>query len=77
MTFLPDLIYKKFKTGWFLSIYVLCAIFLGSMLFPLNDFLAPYRSAEVTKEAIARYVPPAWDLYQYKVNFTASTFIIK
>ena len=58
MTFLPDLIYKKFKRGWFFSIYVLCAILLGSMLFPLNDFLAPYRSAKVTKEAIALYVPP-------------------
>jgi 4-amino-4-deoxy-L-arabinose transferase-like glycosyltransferase len=49
LTFLPDLIYKKFKRGWFFSIYFLCAILLGSMLFPLNDFLAPYRSAKVTK----------------------------
>ena len=77
LTFLPDLIYKKFKRGWFFSIYVLCAILLGSMLFPLNDFLAPYRSAEVTKEAIARYVPPDRDLYQYKVNFYGIDFYNK
>jgi hypothetical protein len=50
---------------------------LGSMLFPLNDFLAPYRSAEVTKEAIARYVPPDRDLYQYKVNFYGIDFYNK
>ena len=69
LTFLPDLIYKKFKKGWFPSIYILCAILLGSILFPLNDFLAPYRSAEITREPIARYVPPDRELYQYKVNF--------
>jgi 4-amino-4-deoxy-L-arabinose transferase-like glycosyltransferase len=77
MTFLPDLIYKKFKRGWFFSIYVLCAILLGSMLFPLNDFLSPYRSAKVTKEAIALYVPPGRDLYQYRVNFYGIDFYNK
>ena len=56
---------------------MLCAILLGSMLFPLNDFLAPYRSAKVTKEAIARYVPPDRDLYQYKVNFYGIDFYNK
>jgi 4-amino-4-deoxy-L-arabinose transferase-like glycosyltransferase len=74
MTFLPDLIYKKFKKGWFFSIYVFCAILLGSILFPLNDFLAPYRSAKVTKEAIAVHVPPDQDLYQYRVNFYGIDF---
>jgi hypothetical protein len=77
MTFLPDLIYKKFKKGWFPSIYILCAILLGSILFPLNDFLAPYRSAKVTKEAIALYVPLGRDLYQYKVNFYGIDFYSK
>jgi 4-amino-4-deoxy-L-arabinose transferase-like glycosyltransferase len=77
MTFLPDLIYKKFKRGWFFSIYVLCAILLGAMLFPLNDFLSPYRSAKVTKEAIALYVPPGRDLYQYRVNFYGIDFYNK
>jgi len=77
MTFLPDLIYKKFKRGWFFSIYVLCAILLGTMLFPLNDFLSPYRSAKVIKEAIALYVPPGRDLYQYKVNFYGIDFYNK
>jgi 4-amino-4-deoxy-L-arabinose transferase-like glycosyltransferase len=77
LTFLPDLIYKKLKRGWFFSIYVLCVIFLGSVLFPLNDFLAPYRSAKTTKEAIARYVPQDRDLYQYKVNFYGIDFYSK
>jgi hypothetical protein len=47
------------------------------MLFPLNDFLSPYRSAKVTKEAIAQYLPQNRDLYQYKVNFYGIDFYNK
>jgi 4-amino-4-deoxy-L-arabinose transferase-like glycosyltransferase len=77
MTFLPDLIYRKFKKNWFLSIYILCAIWLGSLLLPINDFLGPYRSSKVAKEAIAMYVPAGKDLYQYKINFYGVDFYNK
>lgn len=77
MTFLPDLIFRKFRKGWFLSIYVLSALFLVGMLFPLNDFLAPYRSAKVARQPIARYVPQGRDLYQYKINFYGIDFYNK
>jgi hypothetical protein len=77
MTFLPDFIFRKFRKGWFLTIYLLCALFLGSLLFPLNDFLAPYRSARVAREAISRYLPAGQDLYQYRVNFYGIDFYNK
>ncbi|MEN6620153.1 MAG: glycosyltransferase family 39 protein [Smithella sp.] len=77
MTFLPDLIRRKYRRGWFLTIYLLSALFLGSMLFPLNDFLAPYRSAKVAKVAIDRHVPKDQDLYQYRVNFYGIDFYNK
>jgi 4-amino-4-deoxy-L-arabinose transferase-like glycosyltransferase len=77
MTFLPDLIQRKFKKGWFLTIYFICAMLLGGILFPLNNFLSPYRSAKVTKEAIALHVPANMDLYQYKVNFYGIDFYNK
>ena len=77
MTFLPDLIFRKFRKGWVFSFYILSALFLGSMLFPLNDFLAPYRSAKVVSGAIARYVPVGQDLYQYRVNFYGIDFYNK
>lgn len=77
MTFLPDLIFNKFRKGWFISIYLLAALFLVSLLFPLNDFLSPYRSAKVARQAIARYVPSGKDLYQYKVNFYGIDFYNK
>lgn len=77
MTFLPDLIYKKFKKNWFFSIYLLCAILLGSLLLPINDFLGPYRSSKAAKEAIAAHVPAGKDLYQYKINFYGIDFYNK
>lgn len=77
LTFLPDLIYKKYREGWFLTIYVLCVLLLGSILFPLNDFLSPYRSARVTEHAISRLVPADRELYQYRVNFYGIDFYNK
>jgi 4-amino-4-deoxy-L-arabinose transferase-like glycosyltransferase len=77
MTFLPDWMQKKYKKGWFVTIYILCALFLGGIVFPLNDFLSPYRSARVAKEAIARWVPQDELLYQYRVNFYGIDFYNK
>jgi 4-amino-4-deoxy-L-arabinose transferase-like glycosyltransferase len=77
MIFLPDLIAGKLRRGWFLTIYLLCAVFLASVLFPVNDFLAPYRSARVAKEAILKFVPAGQDLYQYRENFYGIDFYNK
>ncbi len=77
MTFLPDLIVRKFRKGWFFTIYILAALFLGSILFAAKDFLAPYRSSLVAKEAISRYVPKGRDLYQYRVNVYGIDFYNK
>jgi len=77
MPFLPDLIHRRFRKGWFLTIYILSAIFLGAILLPLNDFLAPYRSAKIAREAIAKHVPHDRDLYQYRINFYGIDFYNK
>ncbi|HPC86463.1 MAG TPA: glycosyltransferase family 39 protein [Smithellaceae bacterium] len=77
MIFLPDWIVRRKGSGWFASLYLLCCIFLAGFLFPLNDFLYPYRSALVAKEAIARYVPQGKLLYQYRVNFYGIDFYNK
>ena len=77
MTFLPELIDRKFRRGWFISIYTLCVILLAGSLLPVNDFLAPYRSSLVAKDAISQYVPKDQDLYQYRVNFYGIDFYNK
>ena len=74
MIFLPDLIARKLRRGWFLTIYLLCTVFLAGVLLPINDFLAPYRSAWVAKEAISKFVPAGHDLYQYRENFYGIDF---
>ncbi|MEE9911113.1 MAG: glycosyltransferase family 39 protein [Deltaproteobacteria bacterium] len=77
MTFLPDLIARKTRAGWFLTVYLICCLFLAGMIFPLNDFLSPYRSALVARDAVARHVPPGQLLYQYRVNFYGIDFYNK
>jgi 4-amino-4-deoxy-L-arabinose transferase-like glycosyltransferase len=77
LVFLPDLIERKIRRCWFLTVYALCVILSVSSLFLIKDFLAPYRSALVTKEPIAQYVPKDQDLYQYRENFYGIDFYNK
>jgi len=67
--FLPDRAGRTVPARWFMTIYLTCCLMLAGLIFPMNDFLSPYRSARVAKEALARYVPPGQLLYQYRVNF--------
>ena len=77
MPFAPEMIERRFRRSWFISIYALCIILLASGLLPVKDFLAPYRSALATKDAISQYVPKDQDLYQYRVNFYGIDFYNK
>ena len=77
MIFLPDLIARRYRRGWFLTIYLLCCVFLASMIFLLNDFLSPYRSTLVARDEIARYVPAGQPLYQYRVDYYGIDFYNK
>ncbi len=77
LMFLPDFIARKTGKNWFLTVYLTCVLLLAGMIFPLNDFLSPYRSALVAKEAIVRYVPKGQLLYQYRENFYGIDFYNK
>ena len=77
MIYLPDWIARKTRAVWFLTIYLLCCLFLAGIIFPINDFLSPYRSALVAKDAIAWHVPQGQLLYQYRVNFYGIDFYNK
>jgi len=77
MIFLPDWIARKRRADWFVTIYLLSCLLLAGVIFPINDFMSPYRSALVAKEAIVRYVPPGRLLYQYRVNFYGIDFYNK
>lgn len=77
LLFLPDRVGRKVRSGWFMTIYLLCGLLLAGTIFPIHDFLSPYRSALVVKDAIALHVPPGQLLYQYRVNFYGIDFYNK
>lgn len=54
------------RGAWFFSVYLLCALFLGSFIFPLGHFLTPYKSAWTAARAAREVVPAGELLYQYR-----------
>ena len=50
---------------------------LAGILFPINDFLYPYRSAKVVQKPIDMFVPKEKILYQYRENFYGIDFYNK
>jgi hypothetical protein len=66
--FLPGLVQRTFKKGWFVTVYALSALFLCSLVFPASDFLSPYKSAYPLTRAIQKYLPGEKDIYQYKIS---------
>ncbi|PKN88025.1 MAG: hypothetical protein CVU51_04780 [Deltaproteobacteria bacterium HGW-Deltaproteobacteria-1] len=77
MIFLPDWIARKARSGWFVTMYLLSGVLLAGTLLPITDFLSPYRSSLVARDAIARYVPAGHLLYQYRINFYGIDFYNK
>ncbi|MFB3924691.1 MAG: phospholipid carrier-dependent glycosyltransferase [Syntrophales bacterium] len=77
IVFLPGLIEKKRKGGWFLTVYLLSAAFFASLIFPAADFLSPYKSAYPVARAARENVPPGQELYQYKISLYGMDFYDK
>ena len=57
LVFVPDIVRARWNKGWFVSIYLLSALFLGFLIFPISDFLTPYKSAEPVARAIKKWIP--------------------
>jgi len=74
LLFLPDLAKRYFKKGWFVTVYVLSALFIGSLVLPASDFLSPYKSAFSLTQAIQGHVPEKSDVYQYKISLYGIDF---
>ena len=66
LMFLPDLVARKTGRNWFLTLYMSSCLLLAGMILPFKDFISPYRSTLVARDAIARYVPKDALLYQYR-----------
>jgi len=75
--FLPDLVKRIWKRGWFMTVYILSALFLGSLVFPASDFLTPYKSAYPVAQAIKLFIPADQELFQYGINVYGIDFYNK
>lgn len=75
--FLPGKIRRLRNRGWFSTIYILTVLFLGFLIFPLSEFLTPYKSAYPVSRAVSMYLPPGQNLYQYGVSLYGVEFYNK
>jgi len=77
ITFLPEIIGRRWRSGWFVSIYVLSFLFMGSLVFPMSQFLTPYKSAYPIARVINDYVPANEEVYQYGMSLYGIDFYTK
>jgi 4-amino-4-deoxy-L-arabinose transferase-like glycosyltransferase len=77
MMTLPDLIRKKWGRGWFMTIYAISFLFLSLLVFPMSQFLTPYKSAYPIAIAIKGHVPADRELYQYGMSLYGIDFYTK
>jgi len=77
MIFLPALVKKKWRRGWFLMITLLSALFLVSIHFPIAHLLTPYKSAYPVSQAIHKLLPPNQELFQFRTSLYGIDFYNK
>ncbi|HEY9160298.1 MAG TPA: glycosyltransferase family 39 protein [Desulfomonilia bacterium] len=68
LTFLPSMVRKRLRQGWFFSIYIFSAVFFLSLLVPAAKYVTPYKSALPIVEAIREHVPEGSVPVQFKMS---------
>ncbi len=75
--FLPNVVKERWHRGWFLTIYLISTLFLGSLLLPVSHFLTPYKSAYPVTQIIKSVLPAGEDLFQYGISLYGIDFYTK
>ena len=75
--FLPDLVERRWREGWFLTAYILSAFFLAALVFPISKFLSPYKSAYPVARAIKKLLPVDQELFQFRTSLYGIDFYDK
>jgi len=75
--FLPEMVKRRRHRGWFASIYILTVFFWVFLVFPVSEFLTPYKSAYPVAQAVSRLLPQGQKLYQYKIALYGIDFYSK
>jgi hypothetical protein len=74
IAFLPDLIRKKWGRGYFITVFALSFLFMGSLVFPLSRFLTPFKSAVPIVKAVRDHLPAGSELYQFGISLYGIDF---
>ena len=77
IVFLPNVVKERWNRGWFLTIYIISALFLGSLLLPVSHFLTPYKSAYPITQIITSLLPADKELFQYGISLYGIDFYCK
>jgi 4-amino-4-deoxy-L-arabinose transferase-like glycosyltransferase len=77
MVFLPLLVERKWRRGWFLTVTILSTLFLVSIHFPISHYLTPYKSAYPVSKAIRALLPPNQEVYQFRTSLYGIDFYNK
>ncbi len=72
--FVPDLVRARTGKGWFLTVYLLSALFLGLVTLPVARYITPYKSAYPISQAIKAHLPAGETLYQYGMSLYGIDF---
>lgn len=62
--FLPDLVKRKYHSGWFSTTYLLSILLLFSLIYPVSVFLSPYKSSYELSQVIKSKLPAGETVYQ-------------
>jgi len=77
MVFLPPLVERKWRRGWFFTVTILSTLFLVSIHFPISHFLTPYKSAYPVSRAIRALLPANQEVYQFRTSLYGIEFYNK
>jgi 4-amino-4-deoxy-L-arabinose transferase-like glycosyltransferase len=74
LLFLSYRMRTKSSGRWFLTSYLLYALFFVSLTAPVTYYLAPYKSARQLSEAITKIIPRDAEVYQYGISLYGVDF---
>jgi hypothetical protein len=72
--FVPHFVRTRTGKGWFMAIYLLTALFLVSVTFPVAQYMTPYKSAYPLSQAVKSNLPAGATLYQYGMSLYGLDF---
>ncbi|MHB9098563.1 MAG: glycosyltransferase family 39 protein [Syntrophales bacterium] len=72
--FVPDIVRARTGKGWFMTVYLLTALFLGLVTFSVARYITPYKSAYPLSQAIIANLPAGETLYQYGMSLYGIDF---